>query len=141
MYLLDTDHISIIQRQTEPEFSRFTARIESHHLTDFFVPIISFHEQIVGWNSYLNRATKPEAVVRAYAMFQNILADFSAMRVASFDTPSAEQFEILRSAKIRVGTIDLRIASIALANRWTLLTRNTVDFEKIPGLPIEDWTQ
>jgi len=36
--------------------------------------------------------------------------------------------------------MDLRIASIAIANQITLLTRNTVDFERIPNLLFEDWT-
>jgi tRNA(fMet)-specific endonuclease VapC len=36
--------------------------------------------------------------------------------------------------------MDLRIASIAIANQMTLLTRNRVDFERVPGLMFEDWT-
>ncbi len=36
--------------------------------------------------------------------------------------------------------MDLRIASIAIANQMTLLTRNSVDFERIPNVSIEDWT-
>ena len=35
--------------------------------------------------------------------------------------------------------MDLKIASIALANDSTLLTRNTNDFQRVPGLRIEDW--
>ncbi len=35
--------------------------------------------------------------------------------------------------------MDLRIAAIAIANQMTLLTQNTVDFERIPGLAIGDW--
>jgi tRNA(fMet)-specific endonuclease VapC len=35
--------------------------------------------------------------------------------------------------------MDLRIASVELANDMTLLTRNTVDFERVPALRIEDW--
>jgi tRNA(fMet)-specific endonuclease VapC len=35
--------------------------------------------------------------------------------------------------------MDLRIAAIAIANQMTLLTQNTVDFERIPGLSIGDW--
>jgi predicted nucleic acid-binding protein len=42
--------------------------------------------------------------------------------------------------KVRIGTMDLRIASIALANGFTLLTRNLVDFQQVPGLKVEDWT-
>ncbi|MFT5325802.1 MAG: hypothetical protein ACI8P0_003674 [Planctomycetaceae bacterium] len=36
--------------------------------------------------------------------------------------------------------MDLRIRAIAIANEMTVLTRNTVDFEKIPNLAVEDWT-
>jgi tRNA(fMet)-specific endonuclease VapC len=36
--------------------------------------------------------------------------------------------------------MDLRIASIVIANQMTLLTRNTVDFQRVPGLHFEDWT-
>lgn len=36
--------------------------------------------------------------------------------------------------------MDLRIASVALANDMTVLTRNRVDFERIPNLTVEDWT-
>ena len=34
----------------------------------------------------------------------------------------------------------LRIASIALSRDLTVLTRNLVDFQLIPGLRVEDWT-
>ena len=36
--------------------------------------------------------------------------------------------------------MDLRIGAIAIANGMTVLTCNTVDFERIPGLSFEDWT-
>jgi tRNA(fMet)-specific endonuclease VapC len=35
--------------------------------------------------------------------------------------------------------MDLRIASIALARGYTLISRNLVDFQKVPGLIVEDW--
>jgi tRNA(fMet)-specific endonuclease VapC len=41
---------------------------------------------------------------------------------------------------IRIPTMDQRIASIAIAQRMILVTRNTVDFERIPGLELQDWT-
>ena len=84
MFLLDTDHIGIVQRQTTPEFPRLLSRLKAHDPTVFYISIISFHEQVVGWNAYLNRARSPEAVVRAYEMFQNILRDFATMAVAPF---------------------------------------------------------
>lgn len=47
---------------------------------------------------------------------------------------------LLTGAKVRVGTKDLRIASIVLANNATLLTRNNRDFSRVPDLRSEDWT-
>ncbi|MBU7582734.1 MAG: hypothetical protein KAF91_07460 [Nostoc sp. TH1S01] len=42
--------------------------------------------------------------------------------------------------KINIGTQDLRIAAIALANNAIVVTRNHKDFSKIPDLSLEDWT-
>jgi len=35
--------------------------------------------------------------------------------------------------------MDLKIASIVLVHGATLLTNNVRDFEKVPGLKVEDW--
>ena len=42
-------------------------------------------------------------------------------------------------ARIRIGTMDLKIAAIALANDAILLSRNLTDFSKVPALRVEDW--
>ena len=57
-----------------------------------------------------------------------------------FTNDAAEKYDAFRSAKLRVGAMDLRIASIVLTNDMVLLTRNTVDFERVPGLRFEDWS-
>jgi predicted nucleic acid-binding protein len=37
--------------------------------------------------------------------------------------------------------MDLRIASIAIANQMTVLTTNAVDFQRVRNLSFEDWTR
>jgi tRNA(fMet)-specific endonuclease VapC len=138
--VLDTDHIGIIQRRTEPEYSRLAARLARPTCLDFSVTIVSFHEQVSGWNSYVHRAKTPEEVVRAYMMFEQILADFAGQHVLPFDEAAARTFESLRQQRVRVGTMDLRIAAIALSRGFKLLSRNLVHFQAVPGLEVEDWT-
>ena len=43
------------------------------------------------------------------------------------------------SQRIRIGTMDLKIAAITIANNATLLSRNLKDFNKVTGLEVEDW--
>jgi tRNA(fMet)-specific endonuclease VapC len=107
---------------------------------DFYVCIVSFHEQVLGWNAYIHRAKAAAGVVRGYRSFQGILADFAAVQVLPFDLAAADIFELLRKQGVRIGTMDLRIAAIALARGFTVLSRNTVDFSRVPELTVEDWT-
>lgn len=140
MYLLDTDHIGILQGRPGPEYNRLSWRMQQCAPTDFFVSIISFHEQVSGWNTYLNRSRKTQDVIRAYQMFERILHDFSRNQVVPFDETATEVFDSLKQQRVRIGTLDLRIAATAVAKQLTLLTRNLVDFTQVPGLDVQDWT-
>lgn len=139
-YLLDTDHISILQRQSGPEYVRLMSRIAQHPLADLALSIISFHEQIMGCHTYINRARSSSDAVLGYEMLAQVLHNFSIAPVVSFDIAAAAVFEGLLAQRVRISTMDLRIASIALSGGMVLVTRNTSDFRKVPGLQIEDWT-
>ena len=52
---------------------------------------------------------------------------------------SAESRTRTRRIFLARRTQDMKIASIALAHDVPLLTRNTVDFAKVPGLRCENW--
>ena len=54
-YLLDTDHISILQRRSGPEFAILSARISRESRADLGFSIVSFHEQVLGCHAYINR--------------------------------------------------------------------------------------
>ena len=122
------------------EFNNLVRRMESHPDESLFYPIIAFHEQMLGANVYISRARTPRDFVRGYQMLERILTDFSLAQVLPFDDPAVRKFEELRAQRVRIGTMDLRIASIAITRGMIVLTRNTVDFRAVPGLSVEDWT-
>jgi len=139
VFILDSDHLSILQSKKGNEYAALQSRFATVPETDVFTTIISFHEQIGGWYKTLARPRRQSDVVFAYQMLERIIDRFGEMQVLPFDDVAAARFESLRK-RVRIGTMDLRIASIALATDMTLLTRNTVDFERVPGLRFEDWT-
>ena len=139
MFLLD-DHLSILQSGRGAEFERLTARIRAHSPDEFFVSIVSFHEQALGWNAFISRARSASSIVHGYRMFGRILSDFKKAQVLPFDEGAAAVFEAMRDQKVRVATMDLRIAAVALSRGLTVLTRNRVDFDKVPNLRSDDWT-
>ena len=100
----------------------------------------SFHEQTLGCHTYITRARTAADLVRGYAMLGRLLSDYATVAVEPFDAPAAAVFDGLLAQRVRIGTMDLRIASITLARGMTLLTRNVRDFRQVPGLLTEDWT-
>ena len=139
-YLLDTDHISILQRRSGAQHVTLRARLARESRSDFAFSVVSLHEQALGAHTYINRARSAAAVVRGYTLLMEILQGFSVAPVLAFDAAAASQFDQLQSQKLRLATMDLRIASIALSHQLTLLTRNRTDFNKVPNLKTEDWT-
>ncbi len=139
-FLLDTDHISILQKQSGPEYTALMARIAQVARADLAFCIVSFHEQVLGCHAYVAQAKTSAELVRGYRMFDRVLSAFAAALVLPFDSHASAVFDGLVAQRVRIATMDLRIASIALSQGLTLLTRNARDFSKVPGLVIEDWT-
>ena len=65
---------------------------------------------------------------------------FSNLELLDFTKDAHNIYSELRRQKIRIGTQDLKIASIALVNNSVLVTRNYRDFSQIPNLKLKDWT-
>ena len=74
------------------------------------------------------------------ALLESLSATFVSL---PFDSAAARSCGELRAALAGlgkpIGPYDIQIASIALANRLTLVTHNTGEFQRVPGLVIEDW--
>lgn len=143
MFLLDTDHFTFLLKPKEPESSRLRRRMDAYPPESFFVSIVTCHEQLMGWNSFLReneRRRSASGVVRSFDMLRGLLASYAVYNVLPFDSAASAEFARLRGLNT-VGTADRRIAAIALARGFVVLTRNTKDFERVPGLRVEDWTR
>jgi tRNA(fMet)-specific endonuclease VapC len=85
-------------------------------------------------------ARRSAHVSRSLSQVRTFCTQFASL---SFDDGCAEQYGHIRSHLESIGTPigpnDLMIASIALANGLTLVTNNTVEFQRVPGLSLEDW--
>jgi tRNA(fMet)-specific endonuclease VapC len=76
-------------------------------------------------------------------LLQKIADLLHDVQVLDFDHACAEQFGKVRGSLLRQGlsipTADLMIGAVALVHNLTLVTNNTADFRKIPGLRLVDW--
>lgn len=81
-FLLDTDHISILQKQSGTEYAALIARIARVSPADLSLCIVSFHEQVLGCNAHIAHAKTSADLVRGYRMFDRVLSAFAARREA-----------------------------------------------------------
>jgi tRNA(fMet)-specific endonuclease VapC len=140
-HLYDTDHITFLEGGTGPEYAALTRRAAAHPPGAVGYPVVSLHEQVLGAHDYINRARTAAEVVRGYVLLGNILKAFTGVPVVPFDAAAAAEFDRLRAQKVRIRTMDLRIAATARSRGLIVCTRNTADFGQVPGLVTEDWTK
>lgn len=103
-------------------------------------PRTSAEEQFRGWLAQIHRIHDPHRQVAAYERLQRRIEFFAAWEVLPWTEQAADILVDLRRRGIRIGTLDLKIAAIALSHEATLLSRNLVDFAQVPRLVVEDWT-
>ena len=139
MILLDTDHISILQHADSELAQSLLRRLSQGTDRDIATTAITLEEQSRSWLSLIHRYSDARRQVAYYDRFVATFRFFARWRGAPFDDAAAVRYEELRSARIRVGSTDLKIAAICLVNGATLLSRNRLDFLRVPGLRVEDW--
>jgi tRNA(fMet)-specific endonuclease VapC len=137
LWILDTDHVSLFQRGT----TTVIHKVQSISHQEIGITIVSYEEQIRGWLKIISRSSSDfEQLTFGYGKLNETLDFYRTKVVLDFNATAVNQFQQLLSQKIRVGTQDLRIASIALSVGGTVVTRNQRDFQRVPGLKIADWS-
>ena len=137
LIVLDTNHFTELVRDSGFG-QRLRARLKESQAS-VFTTIVNAQEITEGWCAFINSQPAGEKQIKGYLQFKNSLELMMELMLLPFDEASAPGFHQLRKQLPRIGTMDLKIASICLAHDATLLSRNLVDFERIPSLRVENW--
>jgi tRNA(fMet)-specific endonuclease VapC len=129
-YLLDTNAwVAFLRNPRSPVVPRLHARRPDDVCICSVVVAELYYGCLRSANPVVNRG-KVESLVRPY-------------RSLPFDDAAAEQCATVRrhleSRGSPIGPYDLQVAAIALAFDCTLVTHNTEEFRRVPGLLLEDW--
>jgi tRNA(fMet)-specific endonuclease VapC len=126
-FLLDSNAVIAIMKG----HPGFLAQLKQHQPQDFGIPAIVIHELFYGAYKGLRVA---QNVARVEAL---------QFQIVDFDREDARQAGEIRAKLATVGTLigpyDVLIAGQALARALTLITHNTREFQRVPGLFMADW--
>ena len=130
-YYLDTN---IIIYALKGEYPRIKEHFENIHSSSIIIPEIVLSEIEYG-------ARKSNDYQKTIDLYNRFTDSFSTISMNAF---SRKEYGNIRSLLEKEGKLigpnDLIIASIVKAENGILVTHNTKEFEKVPGLKIEDWT-
>ncbi|MCL8308892.1 type II toxin-antitoxin system VapC family toxin [Pseudomonas putida] len=134
-YMLDTNICSFIMRERpDAVLAKLEQAVTNQHR--IVVSAITYSEMRFG-------AANPKASPKVAAMVNAFVERLDA--ILSWDAAAVDQTTQIRTTLARLGTPignnDAAIAGHALAAGCVLVTNNTREFARVPGLVLEDWTQ
>lgn len=131
MYLLDTNICIYLLKQIYPVLN---SRVTETDPADIYISSITIYELEYG-------AFKSKWGDRTRNNLHTFLAPFTFL---PFDVPDAIAAGQIRSDLTNLGTpigpYDILIAAQGIARKLTVITHNVKEFERVPGLQVEDWT-
>jgi tRNA(fMet)-specific endonuclease VapC len=138
MILLDTDHLSVLTDRRAAGHAALVRRLEQAG-EPLAIPIVAVEEQCKGWLARLGRTRDIHQQITPYERLAQLFDFLAEWDVITLSAAAADRFAELRRRKVRVGSQDLKIAAIAMAEDALLLSANLRDFQRVPGLRVENW--
>ncbi len=137
MHLLDTDTLTYLHAG----HPRVVERLRELADPDVGTTIITKIELLRGRFDFMLKAATGAELLRAQQLLARTEELLAQIVIVPFDETSAVQFDRLQAVKglKKIGRADLLIASIALAHRATLVTRNVRHFRQVPNLSVTNW--
>lgn len=132
MYLLDTN---ICIYALKGKYPRLTEKLMSIHPDKVKVSAVTVFELEYG-------AAKSNWADRSREKMRRFLSSFE---ILSFSDEDAISCGILRAELTAhgtpIGAYDIMIASQGIARNLTVVTHNVSEFQRVPGIQIEDWAE
>lgn len=137
MHLLDTDILTHLHAG-HPRVIEHLRKLDD---PDVGTTIITKIELLRGRFDFVLKAATGVELVRAQQLLAHTEELLGQIVIVPLDEAAATQFDRLREIRRlrKIGRADLLIASIALAYRATLVTRNVRHFRQVPGLTVTNW--
>lgn len=130
MYLLDTNICIYAINGRHPNL---TKKLLSVHPREIFISSITVGEMEYG-------AVKSHWGERTRQIMHTFLANYDTLPFTDSDAALFGAFRAqLESAGITIGVLDVMIAAQSVSNDLTVVTHNTREFIRIPGIRLEDW--
>jgi tRNA(fMet)-specific endonuclease VapC len=139
--LLDTDHLTVLKYSGSDRYARLHGRLLAAAPESISTTIVNVEEQMRGWLAAIAKERSLSRQMTAYRELTDLFDFFSKFAIVSLSVEAVDLFNGFRGSGIKIGTMDLKIACIAVANTALFLTANRRDFQKVPGLRIENWLE
>lgn len=139
MILLDTDHLTVLKYTDSERFARLHCRLVAAAPELIGTTIVNVEEQMRGWLSAIAKERTVLRQIAAYRELTDLFDFFAKFNILSLSPEAADLFNGFRKSGVKVATMDLKTACIAMASNALLLTANRRDFERVPGLKFENW--
>ena len=106
------------------------------------VPVIVNGDIMRGRLNVIRQAEAGRAnvsIAHAYELFEETFTDFHRIQVLSYTSQADALYQQWRQQGIHLAPNDLRIAATCVAHAAILISRNRLDFARVPGLQVEFW--
>ena len=137
MHLLDTDTLTHLHAGHRKVVESLRVLDD----TDVGTTIITKIELIRGRMDFVLKASTGPELLRAQHLLTRTEELLEQIIIVPIDDVAAAQFDLLRTSRRfrKIGRADLLIASIALANSATVVTRNVRHFKVLARLKVVNW--
>ena len=138
MTVFDTDILSLVFRGSVVYQRQFSSVRPAERYTS----VVSCEEVYRGRLDAIRQADTRKNIAELLAAYDELkitIGQLGKLQVLPYNRLAHDLFTKWRTAKVRIGTQDLRIAAICVAHDATLVSRNKRDFDKVPELKLSVW--